>query len=79
MIDKRALYEVPFLCGDGSEKVMLKVLYIADGFPRDAASYCAFCHGDPGNEAKVKGNLIAAYFKRNPRAETCPCCNGRPS
>lgn len=75
------LYDVPFLCGDGSGEIILKVKYIASGFPRDARGLCAFCHGDPCNEDK-QGNpdsLIAAYWKRNPTAETCPCCRGAPS
>lgn len=78
---RKPLYDVPFLPGDGTGETMLKVKYIASGFPRDARGLCAFCHGDPCNE-DVHGNpdsLIAAYWKRNPTAETCPCCRGAPS
>lgn len=72
------LYKVPFLCGDGSPDVMLDVAYIAD-FPRDENSRCAFCHGDPCDQSVFKRTEIHAYYVRNPRAETCPCCLGRPS
>lgn len=87
------LYNVPFLCGDGSGDIMLKVKYIAGSFPRDTRGHCAFCHGDPCNEGEQSTETrefetrpgkppithIAAYFMRNLTAETCPCCKGAPS
>lgn len=73
------LYNVPFLPGDDSDEILLKVLYIAGGFPRDEDSRCAFCHGDPCAETSKKSSQIAKYFKRNKDAETCPCCEGRAS
>ena len=75
------LFDVPFMIGDGTGTVMLKVKYISGGFPRDERSSCAFCHGDPCNESdKSDGtSLIALYYKRNKHAETCPCCDGRAS
>lgn len=86
------LFPVPFLCGDGFGEIMLDVVYIAD-FPRGYDSTCAFCHGDPYNEGEQSTETrefktrpgeppethIAAYFKRNPTAETCPCCKGAPT
>jgi hypothetical protein len=70
-------YPVPFLCGDGSDQIMLDVVYIADGVAIGYDSTCAFCHGDPCAETSAPGTLIAAYFARNSWAETCPCCSGR--
>ncbi len=72
------LYNVPFLCGDGSKEVILRVRYIAH-IPIGEDGLCAFCHGDPCNEVSGEDSLIGQYFKRNRRAETCPCCNGRAS
>jgi len=78
VFDKAAvkLYDVPFLVGDGSGEVMLKVRYVAD-FPRDEDGLCPYCHNDPCAEHSGPDTLIGAYFKRNPKAETCPCCGGR--
>lgn len=80
------LYDVPFLIGDGTGEIMLKVKYIAD-FPRDADTQCAFCHGDPCAEHSGPGSLIAMYFGRHEEDrlrypgcyDTCPLCSGKPS
>ena len=75
---KPKLYSVPFLCGDGSGKIMLKVKYFAE-FLRGGDKYgtCAFCEGDPCAENSPPDSRIAQFFKRNKWAETCPCCRGR--
>lgn len=39
---------------------------------------CAFCCGDPCAE-DGDDTRIAEYYRRNPRAETCPVCEGRPT
>jgi len=57
---------------------MLSVIYLAD-FARGVDGTCAFCHGDPCAEFGGPTTLIGAYFARNPRAETCPLCDGRPA
>jgi len=78
----RQTYLVPFL-GDGAyqetgKDTMLTVIYIAE-FPRGIDGTCAYCHGDPCAEDSVPESLITKFFKRNSWAETCPCCNGRPT
>lgn len=70
--------KVPFLPGDGTE-VEVEVAYLAS-FPCNQEGECAFCLGDPcAEEGKDKDTLIAAFWRRNPKAETCPMCDGRPS
>lgn len=73
----RQLYLVPFFPGDGTE-VMLSTAYAAP-YPCDRLGRCAFCHADPTAETSPETSLIAQYFKRNTWAETCPCCDGRPT
>jgi hypothetical protein len=68
---------VPYLPGDGTEQ-QLEVAYIAE-YPRGPGGTCAFCSGDPLGTRSPAGSLIAAYYRRNPTAETCPLCQGRPS
>jgi hypothetical protein len=69
--------KLEFLPGDGT-RVVVEVAYLSD-FPRDVRGLCAFCHADPCAEGPDKTTEIALYFARNPRAETCPMCDGRPS
>jgi hypothetical protein len=69
---------VKFFPGDGTEQ-MVEVLHLAGSFARGPDGACAFCHGDPCNESPVEGSLIAEFYGRNPHAETCPMCDGRPS
>jgi hypothetical protein len=73
----RPTYLVPFL-GDGTDGVLLTVIYIAE-YPRDVNDACAYCHGDPCALRAGPDTLIGAYFGRNSRATTCPCCEGRPT
>lgn len=68
---------VEFLPGDGT-RVKVNVAYMAD-FPKDKRGTCAFCHGDPCSESSGPETRIGAFFQRNPSAETCPMCSGRPS
>lgn len=68
---------VTYYPGDGTE-VELEVDHISD-FPRGADGTCAFCQGDPCAEQEPPGYRIASYYERNPRAETCPMCDGRPT
>ena len=70
---------VPFYCGDGSGAILLEVSGIAEGYARGPNGTCAFCNGDPCAEDSKPGTHIADFFLRNPRAETCPCCGGRPT
>ncbi len=63
---------VPVLLGDGTGEQMVKVKYWAE-FLRGPDDTCAYCHGDWDT------GDIAAYFKRNPKAEACPVCDGRPT
>lgn len=69
-------YLVPFLIGDGTDQVMLTVIYIAE-FPRGVDGTCAFCHGDSCAERSAPISLISKFFARNEWAETCPLCDGR--
>lgn len=71
-------YLVPYIIGDGTDPVLLSVIYIAE-FPIGPDNACAFCHGDPCAETSTPETLIGAYWLRNPRAETCPLCDGRSS
>ena len=78
----RRVYLVPFL-GDRPDpanepETMLSVIYIAE-FPRGVDGTCAYCHGDPCAETSGPESLIAKYFANFSWAETCPCCDGRPS
>lgn len=51
-----------------------------DEFPRGEDGTCALCKGDPCCEHKrSKNSLIAKFYKENPNAVTCPCCDGRPT
>lgn len=80
---------IPFL-GDGAgvswepgvpdgPPTTLTVIYIAE-FPRGVDGTCAYCHGDPGAERSPETSLIAQFYARNGSwAETCPCCDGRPT
>lgn len=81
-------YLVPFL-GDGANlshtpgvpdgpPTMLTVIYIAE-YPRGVNGTCAYCHGDPCAERSRATSLIAKYYARNSWAQTCPCCDGRPT
>jgi hypothetical protein len=77
--DAPVTYLVPFIVGDGRDPILLTVTYWAE-FLRDVAGLCAFCHGDPCAEYSGHDTLIGNYFARNSAwAETCPCCDGRPS
>lgn len=69
---------VDFLPGDGHQ-YQVDVKYIAYDFAKGQDGTCAFCHGDPLNEDGTPDTQIALYYERNPRAETCPMCLGRPS
>ena len=72
------LSTVRFYPGDGTEQ-FIEVKYISD-FARGGDGLCAFCHGDPcAEEANAADTPIGQFFARNPRAETCPLCGGRPS
>jgi hypothetical protein len=68
---------ISFRPGDGTE-IMVEVAYLGQG-PKDARGRGAFCHGDPCAENGDPTTEIARYIARNPRAETCPMCEGRPS
>lgn len=81
------VYEVPFVIGDGTKPVMLKVTCIAE-YPRgDNYGTCAFCKGDPCCDSSSSESLIGQYFIRARAAKwrtntdglTCPCCHGRPT
>jgi hypothetical protein len=63
--------------GDGTFEYV-SVNYWAQ-FPRWKDSTCAYCHGDPCNENSPPTSTIARYYARNPHAETCPVCDGRPT
>lgn len=77
-VQRRPAYSiVEYLPGDGTE-AFVRVTYIAD-YPRGEDGLCAYCHGDPCAENSTPNSLIGGYYIRNPRAETCPMCNGRPS
>jgi hypothetical protein len=76
-MSKLAYSVVEFLPGDGTD-CLVYVAYIAE-FPRDEDGLCAYCHGDPGAEKSSPNSLIFGYYVRNPNAETCPMCDGRPS
>lgn len=72
------LYLVPFL-PDERGPILLTVRYWAD-YLRGPDDTCAFCHGDPCAERSGPDTLIGNWFARNGSwAETCPCCDGRPS
>lgn len=68
---------IDFLPGDGT-RVEVEVAYLAD-FPCNTRGFCAFCNADPCAEGNDETTLIAQYFARNPRAQACPMCDGRPS
>lgn len=73
-------YPVPFICGDGTDAIMLDVQYIVSGVAIGYDSTCAFCQGDPCAETSAPETLIGAYFSRNKGhdwGETCPCCSGQ--
>jgi hypothetical protein len=73
---QRSMYAiVEYLPGDGT-KAFIRVAYIAD-YPRDEDGLCAYCHGDPLAQSSAPNSFIAGYYVRNPRAETCPLCDGR--
>jgi hypothetical protein len=48
-------------------------------YPRDSEGFCAFCHGDPLAEHTDEDTPIGRFWKTSLWAETCPCCEGRPS
>jgi hypothetical protein len=54
---------------------------ISDGYARGPDGTCAFCAGDPCNEYPEQNPDAAMkkYAVENPRFETCPCCEGRPT
>ena len=63
----------------GGQSFEVVVAYISE-FPRGKDGTCALCQGDPCAEDKSrKKTLIKKYYKENPNATTCPCCNGRPT
>jgi len=66
-----------YLPGDGTE-VMVEVAFLSD-YPRGTNGRCAFCNGDPCAETSLAGTLIHDFYERNPKAETCPMCDGKPS
>ena len=74
--------KIRFYTGDAAPgwpgHVELEVDHIAQ-FPRGQDGTCAFCHGDPCAENSPPDSQIAQFFRRNRWAETCPCCEGRPT
>lgn len=54
-----------------------EVVNIADGFARGPDGTCALCLGDPCNERPIEGSNISKFYELNPRADTCPSCEGR--
>lgn len=72
------LYLVPFFAADGGGAILLTVACWAD-YLRDVDNRCAFCHGDPCAERAGTNSLIYLYYQRCPWANTCPCCQGRPT
>jgi len=68
--------KVLFYPGDGTE-YLLPVKYIAQ-FAYGPNGVCAFCNGDPLGEESEPDTPISIYM-RNPYAEFCPFCLGRPS
>lgn len=48
-------------------------------FARGLDGTCAFCQGDPCNEAKSIDTPISRFYAKNTHAETCPVCDGRPT
>jgi hypothetical protein len=49
-------------------------------FPRGSDGKCAFCKGDATALRSDKDNTpIGRFYRDNPKAESCPCCDGRPS
>ncbi len=65
----------------GEHEYNVKVAYHAQ-FPRNTKGLCAFCNGDPCNEQNSPGRgseHIRLFYERNPKAETCPVCDGQPS
>lgn len=74
----RPLYLVPFSPGDERDPILLTVSYWAE-FLRGEDGTCAFCHGDPCAERSGPDTLIGNYFARLSWAQTCPCCDGRPT
>lgn len=62
------------VCGE-----MVEVSWVSD-YARGPDGRCAFCHGDSCAEKSGEDTPIGRYFKENEEwAETCPCCDGRPS
>lgn len=74
---KVAAPTVPFYPGDGTE-IHLDISHLAD-FPRGQDGTCAFCHADSLAESSPEDSEIAKFYARNPKAETCPMCDGRPT
>jgi hypothetical protein len=79
-------YPVPFLPGDGTDEVMLDVIYIAGDFARGYNGQCAYCEGDPWAETSGPDTRIWGYVNRAKEAAwrsnkdvACPMCEGRPS
>lgn len=68
---------IEYYPGDGTTE-FVPVAYLAD-FPRGEDGTCAYCHADPLAERTPPHPRIADYYRRNPRAETCPMCDGRPT
>ncbi len=62
------------VCGE-----LVEVCSIGE-FARGPDGLCAFCHGDPCNERPTEEDTpIKRFYKENEWANTCPCCDGRPS
>lgn len=74
----RPLYVVPFYVGDGRGPILLTVTDWSE-FLRGPDNTCAFCHGDPCAQRSGPETLIGNYFARVSWAQTCPCCEGRPT
>jgi hypothetical protein len=66
---------LPYYPGNGT-KVLVGVRWIGE-YPRGSDGCCAFCHGDPCAERSGPETHIGKFYAENPKAETCPMCDGR--
>lgn len=67
------------VCGE-----MCEVTSVCGGYARGKDGLCAYCDGDPCAERSAPETRIYRYMKDEngkyrPGADTCPCCEGRPS